>query len=433
MQKNKLFMGALLLCTMFGISSCDDIGANYDNPTIGSYMKVDEAVTVGIGKTVSINPSTISDGNVLFTSSNDKVATVDANGNVTGHMSGNVQITATVEETKGYYSSTAYCNVQVCAENTEQFEADINAKKDAGYWTTIWLAPEANIELPDGLTLPNVPLEILGDEEKPATIKINKSITIQNTFNLLNVIVDASELDKPFVQLAKTESESYYYINQVYFNNVKVNDLKYQFFYGNMETKCLINNFNVQNSVIGIDGTNKKCIFDFNSSGNYGYMYLNNSTFYANPPIEKAGSFINTQSATKISTFGITDQTTNIQYCTFYNISYKERFCSQVENNRNYLYYNVYCNIFVNCGKSGQLYKGLGGNASNLQPNTNWNVGNNMINFDGEDTSSTELIGNYTSSNLYPITGVVSFADAAHGDFHQSDTWVGDQRWRVDN
>ena len=102
MQKNKLFMGALLLCTMFGISSCDDIGANYDNPTIGSYMKVDEAVTVGIGKTVSINPSTISDGNVLFTSSNDKVATVDANGNVTGHMSGNVQITATVEETKGY-------------------------------------------------------------------------------------------------------------------------------------------------------------------------------------------------------------------------------------------------------------------------------------------------------------------------------------------
>ena len=433
MQKNKLFMGALLLCTMFGISSCDDIGANYDNPTIGSYMKVDEAVTVGIGKTVSINPSTISDGNVLFTSSNDKVATVDANGNVTGHMSGNVQITATVEETKGYYSSTAYCDVQVFAEDTEQLEADINAKKDAGYWATIWLAPEANIELPDGLTLPNVSLEIYGDEEKPATIKINKSITIQNSFVLSNVIVDASELDKPFVQLAKTESESYYYIDQLFFNNVKVNDLKYQFFYGNKETKCLIYYFYVQNSVIGIDGTNKKYIFDFNSSGNYGYMYLNNSTFYANPPIEKAGSFINTQSATKISTFE-TSQTTNIRYCTFYNISYKQNFCTQVENNKNYLYYNVYYNIFVNCGKSGQLYKGLGGNASNLQKNTNWNVYNNMINFDGEDTSSSELIGNYDSSDyLYPITGVVSFADAAHGDFHQSYTWVGDQRWRVDN
>ena len=430
MKKRNIFMGTLFMCTMFGMTSCENLGAGYDNP-IGSYMTVDEKVYVGVGKTVSINPTTISDGNVLYTSSDEKVAVVDANGNVTGLMSGEVDITATVEETKGYYSSSAVSRVFVRVEDAEQLAADIAEKTKNKYtWLTLYLAPDAKIEWSEGISLPNKTIDILGDEEKPATITVGNSIVIQNSFRIQNAKIDAGlTKDQPFVMLAKTEAEADYTIDFVQFYGVEVKNLKSQFFYGNMEKHCLIQNFDVYNCIIGIDGSTKKTVFDFNSSGNYANMYIGSSTIYANPAQEQAGGFISTQSAKKISEFGYS-QNTSIWNSTFYNLSYNKNFCSQVENNKDYLQFNVGYNIFVNCGKKNQLLKALGGNASSLQKNTGWYVDRNLFMLDGENTRDSELIGNYTSADeMNSIYGNVTFKNPEQGDFHQNDTWVGDSRW----
>ena len=77
------------------------------------------------------------------------------------------------------------------------------------------------------------------------------------------------------------------------------------------------------------------------------------------------------------------------------------------------------------------MLKALGGNASNVQKNSTWWVNYNLFNFDGEDTRELELVGNYESADaMNSMYGVVEFKDAANGDFTQSDTWVGDPRWR---
>ena len=430
MKKRNIFMGALLVCTMFGMTSCKDLGAGYDNP-IGSYMAVDEQVYVGVGKTVSINPTTISDGNVLYTSSNEKIATVDANGNVTGLMSGEVDITATVEETKGYYSSSAVSRVIVRVEDAEQLAADIAEKTKNKYtWLSLYLAPDAKIEWSEGISLPNKTIDIVGDGEKPATITVGNSIVIQNSFRMQNAKIDAGlTKDQPFVMLAKTEAEADYTIDFVQFYGVEVKNLKSQFFYGNKETHCLIQNFEVNNCIIGIDGSTKKTVFDFNGSGNYANMNIGSSTIYANPAQEQAGGFISTQSAKKISDFGYY-QYAGIWNSTFYNISYNKNFCVQRENDKDFLQFNVGYNIFVNCGKSGQLLKGLGGNASSLQKNTGWYVNYNMFMHDGENTRDSELIGNYADADaMSSMYGNVTFKNPEQGDFHQNDTWAGDSRW----
>ena len=432
MKKRNIFMGALLVCTMFGMTSCKDLGAGYDNP-IGSYMAVDEQVYVGVGKTVSINPTTISDGNVLYTSSNEKIATVDANGNVTGLMSGEVDITATVEETKGYYSSTAVSRVIVRVEDAEQLAADIAEKTKNKYYTLrLYLAPNAKIELNDGITFPNKPIYIVGEVEKPATITVGNSIIIQNSFSLQNAKFDVSDLtkDKPLVKLAETKSESNYYIYNVNFSGIEVKNLKSQFFYGNKETHCLIEYFQVSDCVIGIDGSTKKTVFDFNSSGNFANMYIGSSTIYANPAQEQAGGFLSTQGAKKINDVFGYNQNTSIWNSTFYNLSYNKNFCSQIENNKDYLHFMIGYNIFVNCGKKNQLLKALGGNAANIQKTTDWYVNSNLFMYDNENTRDSELIGNYTSADeMNSIYGNVTFKNPEQGDFHQNDTWVGDSRW----
>jgi hypothetical protein len=321
----------------------------------------------------------------------------------------------------------------VRVEDAEQLNADIAEKTKNKYYTlSLYLAPNAKIELNDGITFPNKRINIVGEVEKPATITVGNSIIIQNSFSLQNAKFDVSDLtkDKPLVKLAETKSESNYYINSVNFSGIEVKNLKSQFFYGNKETHCLIDYFQVSDCVIGIDGSTKKTVFDFNSSGNFANMYISSSTIYANPAQEQAGGFISTQSAKKISDFGY-NQNTSIWNSTFYNISYKKNFCVQRENNKDYLSFSIGQNIFVNCGKSGELLKGLGGNASSLQTNSSWNVANNLFMLDGENTRGSEIIGNYADGDaMNSIYGNVTFKNPEQGDFSQSNFgWIGDPRW----
>ena len=89
-------------------------------------------------------------------------------------------------------------------------------------------------------------------------------------------------------------------------------------------------------------------------------------------------------------------------------------------------------NIFVNCGKSGQVVVGV--NHGQTSANPTWDVDGNVFNYNGSDTSAAEVskAGNDSNNKQIvqnSIAKVVTFKDAAKGDFTQSDAQVGDPRW----
>ena len=58
-----------------------------------------------------------------------------------------------------------------------------------------------------------------------------------------------------------------------------------------------------------------------------------------------------------------------------------------------------------------------------------WTINGNVFNFEGADTSAAETTGDDAEPVSESIQVVVAFADAANGDFTQSDAQAGDPRW----
>ena len=148
----------------------------------------------------------------------------------------------------------------------------------------------------------NCPLTIAGNADQPATI-------------------DASALETPFVLLSKEIHRDFFNENDVYdmgsfiFENIKVTGVKRQFFFAN-EMKALITELEVTNSIIGIDGTAKKTIFDFAKGGNTIRLDIENSTIYAIPSNEQNGGFFSAQTSQDVPQLGGTTKTTIIKNST---------------------------------------------------------------------------------------------------------------------
>ena len=297
----------------------------------------------------------------------------------------------------------------------------VNAENGVDIYSAVVAELSKMKNLPKSLT---INLVAGGNYTTSGTIDIEYPLTINGN----GATIDASALKAPFTKI--TSGSSITSLKEIKISGVNVTGLPYQFFYCN-KVKCLVDKFSVDNCYIGVDGTNKKTVFDFNSSGNFAALSITNSTIFANPANEQAGSFISTQSAKKVvAELGGKTQSTTIKNSTIYNMSYNKNFCTQVQNNQSWMSFDVENNIFVNCGKKGQVLKALGGNASNLQTNASWTVANNVFNMDKEDCSSVEIIGSYTGAeDMKTIAKLVSFKDADKGDFTQTDVEVGDPRW----
>ena len=88
-----------------------------------------DAVTVHANETTVTNPikHTIGDGSVTYTSSNEKVATVNENGNVTIKGAGTATITATAAETDNYKKASASYELKVTPhEFSNEWSSDEN-------------------------------------------------------------------------------------------------------------------------------------------------------------------------------------------------------------------------------------------------------------------------------------------------------------------
>ena len=272
------------------------------------------------------------------------------------------------------------------------------------------------------------PLVIIGDEENPATIVAGETgIVTSNTISFINVNIDATALTTPLIKFAELEEGVIIELPSISFENVAVKSLPYQLIYANKQS-YLLNALYVENSIIGVDGTNKKSIFDFNGGGNTCLLSINNSTIYANPTNGQNGGFFSSQSGKEVTDLGGAEATatTSITNSTIYNITNGKTTSTLRKNSQAYQKYIVKNCIVVNSGKSGQFLKGL--NAGQAGKDTNWEVDGNVFNFDGANITE-QNVGSTEGNVKNSIEAVITFADAANGDFTQSDANAGDPRW----
>jgi hypothetical protein len=100
---SKLFQASLMCCLAVLFTACDEVFGSEDNP-IPAYLSMDTSnVTLKVGETKTRTAIAVSTAIVEYSSSDPAIATVDANGTVTGVADGTATITATAT---GYSSAS---------------------------------------------------------------------------------------------------------------------------------------------------------------------------------------------------------------------------------------------------------------------------------------------------------------------------------------
>ena len=203
--------------------------------------------------------------------------------------------------------------------------------------------------------------------------------------------------------------------------------------YASAGKNYLYNDFLIENSVIELAGTAGRD-FDFRKGGVARNFTISNSTIYA--PEATKESLYTSQSAQRATEApGVEVQTFTIKNSTLYNLAKGKNFFTHRQANQKWLAYTIENSIFVNCGKSGQVVKGI--NQGQQGANPTWKVKGNAFNFDGEDTSAAEATGDDSEPVQDNVAGVVAFADVEKGNFTlayksaQNEAKKGDPRWIV--
>ena len=288
-----------------------------------------------------------------------------------------------------------------------------------------------------------------------ASYTISNSITASKnvTINGNSATIDASALTTPFILMSETPAVDpvmstdetpqvvSYPIDGITIKDVTITGLPYQLIYAN-KVRYLMAKVLVENSVIGVNGTAKKTIFDFNGGGNASEIIVNNSTLWANPSNAQNGGLFSSQSGQgSIQDLKSEKQLFAITNSTIYNIANGKTTNSQRRNNTAGMEFQVENSVIVNSGKSGQFIVGLnGGSANSAQTYT---ISNNLLNFADADVSAAEeakVKEKIADAALNSIEGVVTFTDAANGDFSgtvllapsaTAPSALGDPRWSL--
>ena len=279
----------------------------------------------------------------------------------------------------------------------------------------------------------NITLNLAAVDGGSANYTLSKSIEAAGNLiiNGNGAVIDASALETPFVLMSATPrvdpvkvgDNDVFVVDHVTFQNVTITGLKYQLFYAN-KVRYLVRSLLVDNSVIAIDGTAKKTIFDFNGRGNAEELIVKNSTLWAEPSNAQNGGLYSSQSGDGAMDLGGTKQVLSIQNSTLYNIASGKTTCSQRRNDVTGMEFVLKNNVIVNCGKVGEFVAGLDGGSYKSKPT--WEIENNAFNvvkynedgtFTSEDVSAKEdnKMGHEVVKNSY--VGSVYFKDVTNGDF----------------
>lgn len=389
--------------------------------TVSSYVAINTASkTAAPAEEFTLSITKIGDGTVTWSSSDPAIAEVQGAGlsaKVIAKKSGNATITANVAAAGNYQAGSAKCAVAVRVNDFEQLKTELAAE---GTEVKVYLADAAVIEMDEDVDITGKKVAIIGGTNTAMTVK--KAFQIDNDFALSNVKIDFSEQASYFVGF-KNATEEVVKIGDVTFENIVAKNMKQPLF-ASKQKNYLMNNISITNSIVEM-GSNKNVI-DLSSGSSAYNINFEKSTIYAT--VSHSTATFKSQSGQKIIDLdesGI--QTFNLLNSTFYNLTYNANFFQHRQNSQTWLKFVVKENIFVNCGKSNQVIQGLNGGGTSKNPT--FDVDSNVFNFDGADQSETEVSPNSDMPNKNNIAVVITFKDAAKGDFTQSDANAGDPRW----
>lgn len=203
------------------------------------------------------------------------------------------------------------------------------------------------------------------------------------------------------------------------------------------EQKTLLKNFTIENSVIQIPN---KVAVNFQSKGYIETLKVNNSTIWST---NNAQFFAQYGSRPKnINSAWL--QTFDVQNSTFSHVAYGKNYTNISQNGQTTNVYTLKNNIFVDGGKSAAEMV-VGWNNGSKSANPQWTVEDNVFNYNGADASAASAVkaGQKAGEDIVKnsIEGVVTFTDAANGDFNGeiAITWgkdipaalPGDPRWTL--
>ena len=317
-------------------------------------------------------------------------------------------------------------------------------------WTyTYEIAPTDIVINPEDITDGNITAALAAKKEGVAKIG-NITITLDGAASYtitepiegpgaISIIgqgatVDASGLTgNGLVQWTNVAEPTEWTLADVSFTGLTVNGLSKALFYSNGKNYCA-SNFLIDNCIVEQAGD--ATTIDFTKGSTALDIVVMNSTFYA--PTATTKAFYSSQSGQKAIEYDASAiQTFRFLSNTMYNLTPNKNFFSHRQNSQTWLHYDIEDNVFVNCGKSGQVIKGFNGGGSSANPT--WLVYTNIFNFGGADTSASESTGDEAEPIKNSVSAVVTFTDAANGDFNGSVviageaplTVVGDPRWTL--
>ena len=322
--------------------------------------------------------------------------------------------------------------------------AAINAKIEALAYTD----PQTEEKVPGRVK--NITINLAEGEAYTvaAAIKAPANVTINGN----GATIDASGADANFIELqgssvkaikadGKTESD-HYLIDAVTINKVTVNGLKKAIIRDTQKT--LLKALTIENSVI--EASDGKPALDFDGKGYIEQVTVNNSTVWSstgtNKFFAKYGSRPkNLWSGDDAGSYTV--QGFDVQNSTFVNIANSKNFCDISQKGTVNNVYTLKNNIFVNCGKSGQVVVGFNGGQTSATPI--WDVDGNVFNYDGNDVSAAEVskAGQKADEDIVKnsLTCRVLFSDVEKPDFggilvlapgtEAPETLPGDPRWSL--
>lgn len=306
----------------------------------------------------------------------------------------------------------------------------VKAIQDAGAEATvIKLAPGINLTLNETIDLSGKQITILTPANSTAAHLVlgeNGGFIVNNNFKLSNVTIDATASTTPLISL-NAVNEQVTTIEAIDFENVSVTGLKKALFYSSAKD-YLITNFNIVNSLVEQAGD--ATTIDFTKGSGAKTLTIENSTIWGNVPSTgtTTKSMYSSQGGQKLTEIEENStQTFNIKNSTFYNLAKTKNFWSHRSSNQSWLVYNVENSVFVDCGKSGQVIKGLNGGQGGANPT--WNISGNLFNFEGVNTGENEVTGDTNEPVKNSVEGIATITSTAEGLTVSMPSSVGDPRW----
>lgn len=304
----------------------------------------------------------------------------------------------------------------------------VKAIQDAGAEATvIKLAPGINLTLNETIDLSGKQITILTPANSTAAHLVlgeNGGFIVNNNFKLSNVTIDATASTTPLISL-NTVNGQVTTIEAIDFENVSVTGLKKALFYSSAKD-YLITSFNIVNSLVEQAGD--ATTIDFTKGSCAKTLTIENSTIWGNVPGATTKSMYSSQSGQKLTDIEANGtQTFNIKNSTFYNLAKSKNFFTHRQSNQKWLAYNVENSVFVDCGKSGQVIKGLNGGSQGANPT--WNISGNLFNFDGVNTGVNEVTGDPNEPVKNSVEGTATITSTAEGLTVSMPSQVGDPRW----